>query len=201
MPVTVQTVDQTRFNRDLDLPYSLRVSDFEAAMQDVYDFLYDVNTTLVGKGLKRLDDMMRPAALSGLLSDMMTSSLAKHTRTLVENEKFNGHPDLIVQGIYPSNSVQAGEQGVEIKTTVKRGGAVDTHGGRDQWMCVFVYTIDKKTQPAVDRAPLRYTEVYLGQVTTVDFRRNPRGILGTPTSTLHGEGIARLRESWLYLDR
>lgn len=201
MPVVTQTVHPDKFNRSIELPYSLRLRDFEVAMQDVYDFLFDVNTTLAGKGLKRMDDMMRPAALSGLLSDMLTASLAKHSRTLVENEHFNGHPDLIVQGIYPGNSVQAGERGVEIKTTKKAGGAVDTHGGRDQWMCVFVYSTDTTTQPAIDRAALRFTEVYLGQVTTDDFRRNTRGSLGTPTSTLHREGIARLRESWLYLDR
>lgn len=201
MPVVSRTVDATCFNASWTLPHSLRVKDFEAAMQDVYDFLFDVNTTLVGKGLKRMDDMMRPAALSGLLSDMLTASLAKHARTLVENEHFNGHPDLIVQGIYPGNSVQAGEQGVEIKTTRKPGGAVDTHGGRDQWMCVFVYAIDTETQPAVNRAALRFTEVYLGQVTTADFRRNERGALGTRTATLHKDGIARLRDNWVYLDR
>lgn len=111
--------------------------DFESAMQDVYDFFHDVNSHLVGRGLERLDDMLRPAIMSGVLSDMLTASLAKHSRVLTENNYFNGHPDLVVQGVYAGNSVKAGDQGVEIKTTKKRGGAVDTHGARDQWMCVF----------------------------------------------------------------
>ncbi len=64
--------------------------------------------------------------MSGALSDMLTSSLANHARVLVENRYFNGHPDLVVQGIYPNNAVRAGEEGVEIKTTRKKGGAVDT---------------------------------------------------------------------------
>ena len=55
-------------------------------MQDVYDFFYDVNRLLLGKGLHRLDDMLRRAAMSGMLSDMLTASLAKHSRTLVENQ-------------------------------------------------------------------------------------------------------------------
>ena len=29
-----------------------------------------------------------------------------------------------------------------MKTTRKRGGAVDTHGTREQWLCVFVYEVD-----------------------------------------------------------
>lgn len=167
-------------------------------MQDVYDFFFDVNSHLVRKGLQRLDDMLRPAIMSGMLSDMVTASLAKHSRVLTENTYFNGHPDLVVQGVYAQNAVKAGSQGVEIKTTRKKGGAVDTHGARDQWMCVFVYDIDSETEPATDRNPMTFTEVYLANVTVNDFRRNPRGELGTRTATLHRHGVEKLRANWLY---
>lgn len=198
MPLVRNVVDQEGFNADLALPYELRPDDFRLALTDVYDCFFDVNEHLTSKGLRRLDDMLRPAILSGVLSDMLTASLATHARTLVENQYFNGHPDLVVQGIYPQNSVRAGEQGIEVKTTRKRGGAVDTHGARNQWMCVFVYKVDNRTEPANDRLPLTFTEVYLGQVTVDDFRRNPRGELGSRTATLHQEGIRKLRESWVY---
>lgn len=200
MAIIRNSVDRTKFNQDAHLPYELRLQDFELAMQDIYDFFFDVNSLLIGKGLERLDDMLRPSIMSGLLSDMLTASLAKHSRTLTENRYFNGHPDLILRGVYPLNSVQAGSQGVEIKTTRKAGGAVDTHGARDQWMAVFVYRVDKDTEPAVDRSPTRFTEVYIGQVTVADFRLNPRGELGTRTATLHRDGIARLRQNWVYRD-
>jgi hypothetical protein len=168
------------------------------AMQDVYDFFFDVNSYLAKKGLQRLDEMLRPAIMSGVLSDMLTASLAKHSRVLIENQYFNGHPDLIVQGIYPDNAIKAGAEGIEIKTTRKTGGAVDTHGARNQWMCVFVYNLDTETEPACDRKPMSFTEIYLGQVTVEDFRRNPRGELGTRTATLHRDGIKKLRENWIY---
>lgn len=45
---------------------------------------------------------------------------------------------------------------------------------------------------------MTFTELYLGQVTRDDFRRNARGELGTRTSTLHREGIEKLRKNWLY---
>jgi hypothetical protein len=124
--------------------------------------------------------------------------MAKHSRVLTLNEYFNGHPDLVVQGIYPGNAVKAGEDGVEIKTTRKIGGAVDTHGVRDQWMCVFVYDVDGVTEPARDRRPMSFSEVYLAHVSLGDFRRNPRGELGTRTATLHREGIKKLRQNWVY---
>jgi len=191
-------VDKTAFNSKAVLPFQLRISDFEVAMQDVYDFFDDVNALLSGKGLHRLDDMMRPAALSGMISDMITASLAKFSRALVENRHFNGHPDLIQRGQYPNDSVASGSLGIEIKSTRKAGGAVDTHGARAQWMCVFVYEVDNVTEPASARQPMRFTEVYLGEVEEADFRRNARSDLGTRTATLHKDGIAKLRSNWIY---
>lgn len=195
------TIDRAKFNRGLSLPYQLRLADFEMAMQDIYDFFYDVNTYLLEKGLQRLDDMLRPANLSGTLSDMLTDAVAKHSRILVINHFHNGHPDLIVQDRYPNNMVKAGEDGVEIKSTRKRGGAVDTHGARNQTLCTFVYEVDNdRSKPAQEREPLAFREIYIGQVTEADFRRNPRGELGTRTATLDAAGIARFREGWVYKD-
>ncbi len=198
MAILRNAVDLKKFNPEAAFPFQLRPQDFQMAMQDVYDFFYDVNSNLARKGLQRLDDMLRPAIMSGVLSDMLTASLAKHSRVLTENRYFNGHPDLIVQGVYIGNAVKSGTEGVEIKTTRKAGGAVDTHGARDQWMCVFVYNIDSQTEPAFDRAPMSFREVYLGQVVISDFRKNPRSELGTRTATLHKDGIQKLRENWIY---
>ena len=195
MPIQRNHPDQTKFNPKATLPFELRLNDFAMAMQDVYDFFHDVNVGLVEKGLERLDDMVRPAIMSGLLSDMLTASLAKHSRTLTANCYFNGHPDLVVRGVYPDNCVKAGSEGVEIKTTRKEGGAVDTHGARNQWMCVFVYSVDNETEPARERKPMIFIEVYLGRVSVADFRKNPRGELGTRTATLHRVGIEKLRQN------
>ena len=198
MPVIRNHVVPAKFNASAELPYALRLKDFELALQDIYDFFFDVNSSLVSRGLERLDDMLRPAIMSGVLSDMLTASMAKHARSLTVNNYFNGHPDLVVKGIYPDNRIQAGSEGVEIKTTRKAGGAVDTHGARDQWMCVFVYTVDTTSEPAIDREPMTFTEVYLGQVSLGDFRKNARGELGTRTATLHRLGIEKLRKNWIY---
>ncbi|MGH7184210.1 MAG: hypothetical protein ACREJN_19855 [Nitrospiraceae bacterium] len=119
MSLLCNEVDAKSFNRNAKLPFGLRLKGFEMAMQDVYDFFYDVNLGLIERGLQRLDDMLRPAIMSGVLSDMLTASLAKHSRSLTINLYHNGHPDLVVNGIYPDNKVKAGSEGVEIKATRK----------------------------------------------------------------------------------
>jgi hypothetical protein len=200
MPAERNRPKRENFNSLAQLPFQLRLEDFEIAMQDVYDLFFDVNSGLLEKGLERLDDFLRPAIMSGLLSDLLTASIAKHARTLTQNRYFNGHPDLVVRGVYADDAEKAGTEGVEIKTTRKSGGAVDTHGARDQWMAVFVYGVDTKTEPARDRRAMTFTEIYLGKVAIADFRKNPRGELGTRTATLHREGILKLRSNWIYRD-
>ena len=198
MSIKRSRVDDRWFNPAPSLPFNLRMDDVALAMQDVYDFFYDVNSFLLGRGLPRLDDTIRSAIMSGLISDMLTESVAKHSRSLTPNRYHNGHPDLLVAGVYPENKAKAGTEGIEVKSTGKRGGGVDFHGARDQWVMVFVYDVDTHGEPASDRRPLRFTEVYLAKVTADDFRRNERGELGTRTATLDKDGLAKLRAGWLY---
>jgi len=50
---TREVVRTDAFNSDAQLPFELRLKDFEIAMQDVYDFFYDVNVLFQKKGLPR----------------------------------------------------------------------------------------------------------------------------------------------------
>lgn len=72
------------------------------------------------------------------------------------------------------------------------------HGAREAWLCVFRYLVDSTTEPAVDRAPTRIVEALLAKLTVDDFRRNPRGELGTRTASPNQQGLAKLRANWVY---
>src|ERR1700738_5350322 len=98
MPAKRNRPKRDCFNRDASPPFQLRLEDFELAMQDVYDLFNDVNTGLLEKGLERLDDFVRPAIMSGFLSDLLTASVAKHSRTLTLNNSFNGYSPPIWEG-------------------------------------------------------------------------------------------------------
>lgn len=197
LPIPRLTPDLDKFNPQATLPYELRLADFQLAMLDVYDLLFDINTALTSRGLKRLEETVRPAIFSGILSDALTASMARHARVLTENRFHNGHPDLIPEGSYPNDSVSAGEHGIEVKAT-RGSGAVDTHGAREAWLLVFRYRVDVKTEPARSRAPMKLIEVLLAQLTLEDFRLNPRGELGTRTASPNKQGVRKLRNNWVY---
>ena len=152
-------------------------------MQDIYELLATINESLTSRGLLRIEESVRGAVFSGLLSDLVTASIATHANGLAKNTFHNGHPDLLPVGRYPSDAAQSAEEGVEVKVTKNRGGAVDMHGARPAWLCVMRWEVDDKTEPVIDRRPTRFTDIWLYHCTVDDFRRNERGPLGTKTAT------------------
>lgn len=206
--VQVAEVNDAFFNPRLaDNPcvsrYNLRKADFANTMTDIYEFMGDLNVMSVERGWGRFEDMLQLQALSNVLSNLLNSTMAKHSRELVVNTLPNGHPDLIRTGIYPNNLVAEAEDGVEMKATRNTGAAVDMHSAREQDLCTFVYQVDERRDdpgvPIAERQPLTFTGIFLGQVTEEDYRHNERGERGTRTATLSKDGLSSYRRSWVYL--
>lgn len=189
------------FNDNAAYPYDLKNADFAKAMQDVYDLLYAIDKRMIDGHWGRLADLAPKQTISGLLSALLGGSLANASHSLVVNALDNGHPDLLLRGSHPRNSAQSAEEGSEVKSTVKSGGAVDMHGAREHWLCVFVYDPDTEKndeRPFKERKPITFTEVYLSHVTTDMYRKNGRGELGTRTATLDAAGLLKFRKDWVY---
>jgi hypothetical protein len=193
-------VNQGAFDTALPLPYALRPNVFSVAMDDVYELLATANKALVRRGLLPLENSVRGAIYTGLLSDLIVEALANHATGLVKNQAPNGHPDLLPAGRYPHDAEMSAKDGLEVKVTKKAGGAVDMHGARPAWYCVFRYEADYETQPVVAREPTRFTDVWIAKLDSKDFRKNARGELGTRTATPHREGVKKLRQGLLYHD-
>lgn len=194
-------VVENAFNPAAFFPYGLNKGDFSKAMSDVYELMHEIDTRTVEDYWGRLEDMLPKQTLSGLLSALLGSSLAKASHSLVVNGIANGHPDLLPKGRYPADRVMNADEGIEVKTTVKAGGAVDMHGARDHWLCVFVYDPDvvfNDERPFLERQVTHFTEVYLSHVTVDMYRHNERGELGTRTATLDRDGLVRFRRNWIY---
>lgn len=85
-----------------DLPYVLKASVFSIAMDDVYEMLATANTALVDRGLLPLENSVRGAIYTGLLSDLIAEALANHASGLVKNQFNNWHPDLLPAGRFPT---------------------------------------------------------------------------------------------------
>jgi hypothetical protein len=199
-PVERARVNSAGFNEELELPYALRLEMFAIAMDDIYEMLHNLNTGLASRGLLPLENSVRGAIYSGMLSDLLTEAMASHAIGLVKNGYKNGHPDLLPAGRFNEDSSQSAEEGVEIKVTKRASGAVDMHSDRRAWYCIFRYVADYKTEPVIDRKPTRFTNIWLARLNASHFRKNERGPRGTRTATPHRKGVEHLRANWVYRD-
>ena len=83
------------FNYDLSLPYGLRVAEVRTAIEDLYDFLHNVNRFLTEKGWDRLEETLMAATFSGMISELVVQSMSKQSASLIRNQYHNGRPDLL----------------------------------------------------------------------------------------------------------
>jgi hypothetical protein len=160
MPKYVEraTLHPRGFSEDANLPYELRVSEIKAALDDIYDLLYNVNTFLIERGWDRLEEMLSAAAFSGFLSELVVEGISKRSATVTKNRYHNGRPDLVPRAYYDDNAVLRGERGIEVKAS--RGAAGwQGHNVETGWILIFQYGIHASTLPVADRSPTRVDRV------------------------------------------
>jgi hypothetical protein len=189
------------FNPSVRLPYGLRAAEVRAAIEDVYDFLYNVNRFLTEKGWHRLEETLLAATFSGVVSEMAVQSLSKQSATLVKNQYHNGRPDLLPRGRYPNDAVLRGEEGVEVKASRNKGGW-QGHNIESGWIMVFQYQVDVETEPSEDRQPTTFVSVVVAQLQEEDWSFSGRGEASrrTITASILRSGMEKLLANPVYLD-
>jgi|CXWL01.1.fsa_nt_gi hypothetical protein len=179
------TLHPQGFKHSVELPYGLRVAEVKAAIDEMYDFFYNVNGFLVGKGWERLEEMLQAAALSGLISELFVSAVSKQSTALVKNKWHNGRPDLIPTGHYAEDRCQRGDEGIEVKAS-KRDGNWQGHNKEEGWLMLCQYSSDIDSEPEEVRQPLKVVRVLCAYLDEDDwsFSGRKEGSRRTPTATI-----------------
>jgi len=111
-----------------------RLKDFEMACR-MLRFFYEVNLPYRAGASNDLTTCYGPQSCPSFVGH----AHSKPGKTFQESDRqplHNGHPRPRCERNIPAQLSGVGR--CEIKATRKAGGAVDTHGARDEWMCVFV---------------------------------------------------------------
>ena len=189
------------FNHGLKLPYGLRVAEVRAAIEEIYDFLHNVNRFLTERGWDRLEETLMAATFSGVISEMVVQSTSKQSASLVRNEYHNGRPDLLPEGIYPNDAVLQGREGIEVKASRNDSGW-QGHNVESGWIMVFQYAVDLQTEPVEDRRPTTFVRVLIARLSENDWGFSGRrgASRRTPTASILRSGMEKLSVNPLYLD-
>jgi hypothetical protein len=196
--VFVKPLKKDGFNNTAILPYGLKISHIEKAMNDFYSFLSIVNKELINNDMPILEKMLMQANFSSIVGEFMNTTIPKYCNTLIKNKYHNGHPDLIEKGKFTNDAIQHSNQGIEVKASRYEKGW-QGHNPENIWLMVFVF---QGTNPSKDMEiiPFNFKAVYGAKLEENDwqFAGRKEGSRRTITATVKNSGFQKMSENWIY---
>ncbi len=122
------------FRRNVPLPPGLALNHLQQALEGTENIFAAINGQLVQMGVPPLTQMIQRNNLSGIISNVLTSELARVSS--FERVSDQAHPDLRD----PDTDV-----GVEIKVTVRPGKGGESHNGHGGWHLIACYNLEEST--------------------------------------------------------
>ncbi|AHG00729.1 hypothetical protein HALLA_05795 [Halostagnicola larsenii XH-48] len=198
------TVEERHINRDANLPYGIDVQNVVDAVEDLYDYWYEVNEWHLNHpdDYGRYHEQFRANnAIGGFISHRITVRLAEQYPALFVNRMDDGYPDLLYDGTdyeWPDNYSVKDEEGegpgLEVKAS--RGNTFYAHHNVEEWLLGVHYRINARseslteTTPAPDDVPpIEITQVLCASMDHDDWTyRDASGSNRTNTSDLKAKG-------------
>lgn len=195
MEISKAASESAYWNPGAVLPYDLKLEEVKAAVSDVYELLHTLNRGLIAGGQQILEAIVLGNTFSGMLSEFIVRSLARHSTTLARNERVGGHPDLLPKAHYQTFSVLKGEVGIEVKTSRQPGGW-QAHNPERCWVMIFRYEL-AEMEPW---KPTRFVEILCAELTKKDWSLAERKKTSrrTRTVSINSSGLLKLRKNFLY---
>ena len=190
-------LDPRYIKRKVILPYDLTVDEVAKAVSETYRLFYGLNDYLTTNDFRPFEELLLGNSLSGILSEFLVKNIARVSRSLVANLKVGGHPDLLPKGHYSSNLILKGDEGIEVKSSIQKGGW-QGHNPEDCWLMVFRYIVGQQNDDQV--VPLTFVEILCAKLTKKDWSFSGRkgASRRTPTASITASGGEKLRKNFLY---
>ncbi len=193
----LKQLDHKYVNRNVALPYHLTVDEVSNAVMETHRLFNGINDFLVNNGFRPMEELLLGNSFSGILSELLVKNIARVSSTLIANLKVGGHPDLLPKGHYSSNLVLKGDEGIEVKTSIQKGGW-QGHNPEDSWLLIFRYMVGMQDDKQV--VPLTFVEILCAKLTKKDWSFSGRkgASRRTPTASITTSGVEKLRANFLY---
>ncbi|MEH1935078.1 MAG: hypothetical protein V7L14_15560 [Nostoc sp.] len=194
-------IESNGFNLNATLPYDCAIEHILLAMNNFVEFLGFINQQLYSQQMERLEVMLMPANFSSMVGEFMISNIPKYCSSLVKNQYHNGHPDLIPAGMFPKNSVQHSEIGIEVKASRYQSGW-QGHNPEDTWLMVFVFDSNRPSDAVqgIQPKPFRFIKVVGASLTKNDWSFSGRSEISrrTITASVTKSGYQKMMSNWIY---
>ena len=189
------------FNKFTQLPYGLEIKHIHAAMHNFTEFLGFINLELNSKEIERLESMLMPANFSSIVGEFMTANIPKYCTKLAKNQHHNGHPDILVKGMFLNDAVQHADEGIEVKASRYLRGW-QGHNPEDTWLMVFAFDSNRPTDllKQIAPKPFKFLAVVGARLTKADWRFAGRSETSrrTITASVTSSGYDKMMANWIY---
>jgi hypothetical protein len=196
-------INPKQFNKAAKIPYGCTVAHIQSAMADFISFLGFINNQLATKKIQRLESFMMPANFSSLVGEFMNATIPKYCPKVAKNSYHNGHPDLLPKGVYPNDSKQHADKGIEIKGSRHVSGW-QGHNVEDVWLMVFVFDSNTARDESLNISPrpFRFVKVVGALITKDDWAFSGRSATSrrTITASVTRSGFTKMEQNWIYRD-
>jgi hypothetical protein len=184
-------------NLKASLPYGLTVAEIEKGVAETYKIFSGINDFLSDAGYRPLEELILGNSFSGIVSEILVKNIAKCSNALEANVKIGGHPDLLPKGHYGTNQVLKGNEGIEVKCSIQKGGW-QGHNPEESWVMIFRYAVGKQKNGTV--VSLTFTEVLCAKLLKSDWSFSGRkgDSRRTPTASITKMGVEKLRGNFIY---
>lgn len=175
-------------NNKVKLPYELTTEQINASVSQLYKFIYGLNTYLKEAGFNSIDEILLGNTISGIASELLIKAISKNSKTLIENKRIGGHPDLIPIQKYKGDSVLRG-RGLEVKVTKRN--TIEGHNPEVNHLIVFRYSLEKE---------FKIVEILCAKLALSDWNYSAKKEKSrrTPTATVNSVGMEKLRRNYIY---
>lgn len=189
------------FNPNANIPYGLTVEHIHASMNEFIDFVGFIGQQLRTRSIPRLESMLMPANFSSIVGEFMTSTIPKHCSTIAKNQFHNGHPDMVPAGLFPGDSIQHDQRGIEVKGSRYLRGW-QGHNAEDTWLMVFCFDSSRPTDDSkgIPPKPFEYLMVLGAKLQQSDWTFSGRkgNSRRTITASVNGSGYEKMMSNWIY---
>jgi hypothetical protein len=138
-----------------------------------------------------------------MVGEFMSATIPKHCPTIAKNGYHNGHPDLLPKGMFPRDTIQHAQDGIEIKASRYLRGW-QGHNAEDAWLMVFCFDSNRPVDAAqgIGPKPFRFRFVCGAKLAQSDWTFAGRSETSrrTITAAVNQSGYAKMTANWIYKD-
>jgi len=145
--------------------------------------------------------MLMSATFSSIVGEFMASALPKYCPTIAENAYHNGHPDLVPKGMFPNDTVQYAQEGIEVKSS-RYPRSWQGHNPESVWLMVFYFASNRPNdkEKGIQPFPFHYLGVFGARLEKADWTFSGRSPTSrrTITASINSSGAGKMVSNWLY---